>query len=367
MRLILYIGHHKVGSTALQAFLAQNTVSLLKRGILYPAVESMGFSHFLAKMARAEDVPEFEHVNIREPHSALAYRMIADEAHRPIPPQFRKLPGTPQMLAALKNQVKRLEPHTVILASEAFSNFGDAAPNQIDRLLNAFPQADVQIYCALRRPDEYLISWHGQRIKVGEPVRPLRKAGITPYENNIHFNFDRVPLPWIDRLPGAKLSLRSYSDILSVGGSIEDFAFETGLNLLDGTLPVERHNKSLALATVEIARRANHDLPVEDARRLRDYLLWETGDLGLLPNRDIEMLGEEKRSTIAERFSPIHQTLATLVNKGTFFQDFNAIHDIKPIPEIDAVADTLSKIDPTAFENTTIENFLGTLKHDYGI
>ena len=367
MRLILYIGHHKVGSTALQAFLAQNTVSLLKRGILYPAVESMGFAHFLAKMLRGEDTHEFEHVNIREPHSALAYRMISDEAHRPIPNQFRKLPGSPQMLAALKNQVRRLEPHTVILASEAFSNFGDAAPGQIDRLLNVFPDAEVQIYCALRRPDEYLVSWHGQRIKVGEPIRPLRKAGITPYENNIHFNFDRVPVPWMENAPGAKLSLRSYTDILAVGGSIEDFARETGLDLLDGSLPVERHNKSLPLATVEIARCANHELPEEEARRLRDYLLWETGDLDLLPNRDIEMLGTENRNTIAERFAPIHQILANLVDKDAFFHDYDAIREGKPIPEIDAIADTLGKIDPTVFENTILENFIGKLKHDYGI
>ena len=45
MKVILYIGHHKVGSTALQVFLSQNSHRLLQAGILYPAVEMQGFSH----------------------------------------------------------------------------------------------------------------------------------------------------------------------------------------------------------------------------------------------------------------------------------------------------------------------------------
>ncbi|MCW8844063.1 MAG: hypothetical protein OQK00_11695, partial [Rhodobacteraceae bacterium] len=326
---------------------------------------SLGFSHFLAKCTRGRDEVEFDHVNIREPHSALAYRMMADTTQRQVPKQFTKLPGTPQMLNALRNQVEQIQPETVVLASEAFSNFGEAAPSQIDRLLKAFPSADIQIYCALRRPDEYMISWHGQRIKVGEPVFPLRDVGMAPYTNNIHFNYDRALWPWITRAPDAKISVRSYDDILATGGSIEDFAHETGLDLLRETLPAGRHNKSLAIATFEIVRRANHELSAPDARHLRDYLLWHTGDLDLIPNRDIELFGPTHRAEIVERFVPIHRQLSEFVGKEEFFPGIEKIRDVKPIPEVDAVADTLRKLDPQAIGNPNAAQFLENLKDEY--
>ena len=50
MKIIIYIGHHKVGSTALQVFLSQNWLALVRAGILYPSVETSGFSHNLAEV-----------------------------------------------------------------------------------------------------------------------------------------------------------------------------------------------------------------------------------------------------------------------------------------------------------------------------
>ena len=82
MKVIVYIGHHKVGSTALQVFLSQNSHRLLTNGILYPWVEMRGAAHALGKAAGEGDRAEVLPVNIREPHSALAYKMMADRADR---------------------------------------------------------------------------------------------------------------------------------------------------------------------------------------------------------------------------------------------------------------------------------------------
>ena len=48
MKAAFFIGHHKTGSTSLQAFLAANYHRLISEGILYPATESEGIVSNLA-------------------------------------------------------------------------------------------------------------------------------------------------------------------------------------------------------------------------------------------------------------------------------------------------------------------------------
>ena len=105
MKVVFYIGHHKVGSTALQTYLAQNWLRLAQAGILYPSVETRGFSSNLERALGAGDSAGVDDVNIREPHSALAYKMMSEVSeHRRVPPQFKRLPGSGQMLAAIQKE-----------------------------------------------------------------------------------------------------------------------------------------------------------------------------------------------------------------------------------------------------------------------
>ena len=39
MDLVIFMGHHKVGSSSLQSWLSTNWLALARAGILYPAVE----------------------------------------------------------------------------------------------------------------------------------------------------------------------------------------------------------------------------------------------------------------------------------------------------------------------------------------
>lgn len=364
MHVILYIGHHKVGSTALQIFLSRNWLRLARAGILYPSVESRGFAQNLAAALGDDDSETGPEMNIREPHSALAYRMMSEISERKVPQQFRALPAAGQMFVALRSQIRALRPRAVILCSEAFANFGMVDPALIGRLAGLFPKAEFQIYCALRRPDEYLIAWHGQRLKVGERLKALRAGGAAQYYPTIHFDFRAVIEPWTREIPGARLNIRNYADILAAGGSTEDFLARTGLDIPDGLIPAGRANTGLPRAAIEIMRRANHDLPAEPARTLCDYLLKNGARLSPAPNADIEMFGPPLRAELAERFAPIQDYLSAQAGQPAFFPDIGEIARTRPIPEAEAVAGLLARIDPAALPDDMLRGYIARLRDE---
>lgn len=366
MKVVHYIGHHKVGSTALQVFLSQNSHRLLQAGILYPAVEMQGFSHLLAKAMGKGDKQDFLPVNIREPHSALAYRLIRDKTDRPIPPQFRMLPGTEQMLHAIRSQIAQLRPKTVVLCSEAFSNFGEVGPDLIDRLRSAFPKAELEIYCAFRRPDQYLVAWHGQRIKVAEPVPPLHGLASSHYPKTIHFDFRKVIEAWYQHLPEARLVLRNYADILAAKGSPQDFMAQTGVDWPEGLLPVGKPNRSLPFAAMEIVRRASMELPRPMAQKFSQYLIQEATDITSHPDDEIEMFSPRDRKELFKKFGPIHDYLSGLACTPAFFPDIDELARARPIPEAQAAAAYLAQLDPAAMPTPEITAFVAALQAEYG-
>ncbi|MDU8930011.1 hypothetical protein RXV86_21710 [Alisedimentitalea sp. MJ-SS2] len=366
MKVILYIGHHKVGSTALQVFLSQNSHRLLQAGILYPAVEMQGFSHLLSKAMGRGDKQEFLPANIREPHSALAYRLIFEKTKRPIPPQFKMLPGAAQMLHAIRCQVAQVKPRTLVLCSEAFANFGEVGPELIDRLRTAFPEAELEIYCAFRRPDQYLVAWHGQRIKVAERVPPLHELACRHYPGTIHFDFRKVIEAWHTQLPEARLILRNYADILAAKGSPQDFMAQTGADWPEGLLPVGKPNRSLPFAAMEIVRRASMELPRPMAQKFSQYLIQSGPDLTAHPDDEIEMLTPRDRKTLSDRFHPIHDYLSKLSGAAAFFPDIDELARSRPIPEAQAAAAYLAQLDPAAMPTPEITAFVSTLQAEYG-
>lgn len=349
MHVSLYIGHHKVGSTSLQVFLSQNFNRLLDAGILYPFTEMRGAAAALARSRRG-DTAEMLPVNIREPHSALAYRMMADISDRKVPQQFQMLPHSQQMLHAISCQVHALQPAGLILCSEAFVNFGAVEPQLVTQLCNQFPNAAFSLYCGLRRPDEYMVSWHGQRIKVSEPVEPLRKGAWSFYTPTIHFDYRLAVEAWLDLVPGRHNVLRNYSDILKAGGSEADYMAHSGLAFPEGMLPAVSANKSLPLAVTEIARRGNAALPTPEAHRLVRFLLEVDSRIALPRNADVEMFGSGHRQHIHEGFQPIHDWLGLVAGVEAFFPDLDRMLECRPLPEAEAVRAALDQLSPEVTE-----------------
>nr|WP_169618090.1 hypothetical protein [Ruegeria sp. PR1b] len=368
MKVILYIGHHKVGSTALQAYLAQNWLQLAQAGILYPSVEGLGFASNLATILRPEAPSQIKQgqVLVREPHSALAYRMIQDAISRPVPPQFNGHPATSQMLRTIQKQVEVLAPHTVILCSEAFANFGQVDAKLITQLCAPFQGADLHVYCALRRPDHYLASWHGQRLKVGEPAAPLEPGGLAQYANTIHFNYRNVLEPWIEQLPDATFSIRNYAEVVENGGSGEDFVLQTGLTLPEGMQAPGRANSSLPKASFPIMEQAVAHLPRPKVQALSQYFQAEGKALcrkADARNGDVELFGEAQRKEMHRRFLKESETyLSQLTGQPAFFEGLDEVLIPRPLPAREAAHRLLQALPEATLAKRKLRDAVATVK-----
>lgn len=367
MRVILFIGHHKVGSTSLQDFLSRNTVALARSGILYPAVDFEGMALMLATAISGKDPKDGLPINAREPHNALAFKMLAGKEKGRVPSYHVGLPSSPQMLRAIRKQVAFLKPHTVILAAEVFANFAPTGPSLITQLTGVFPEADFTVLATLRRIDAYLASWHGQRLKFGHELAPLRGDGMKGYFRNIHFDYRLMLEGWMQALPEAKVILRDYSAVRDVGGSIPDFVAQSGLKLPKRLRAEQRTNESLHRGVYEIARRGNKMLTAAQARELRQFLRAETPKLDLPPSDQIELFGAQNRARMVERFEPIHaflgQALERAGGQAPFFADQDEVAKCLAIPEMEVYAATLEKVvaRKNALEDDAIGDFLDAL------
>ncbi|MGC9371137.1 MAG: hypothetical protein ACP5DX_16500 [Paracoccaceae bacterium] len=348
MKTVIYIGHHKTGSTSLQQFLAQNSLRLLQSGILYPAVDGRGLSYQLLKAIGGGDHALDLPVVIREPHNALAQKMLAEAAQKwRLPAYYRHLPRSGHLIRMIRSQIDILEPNAVLLVSEVFSNFSQFAPDQIERLRDALEDSDeTQIYICLRRPDEYLVSWQNQRLKFGNRLKPLRADGLAGYFSSIHFDYAWCLKGWAEYFSRAELTVRRYSDVRANGGSVEDFMVQSVLDFPDGLIPAKTLNRSIPYAMMEISRLCNDALPPAQARSFRNSLLTLVDDLeDVPPNKDVEMYGAENRAALLERFVPIHEELSRITGEDPFFPDLEDIAAPRPIPELEAVGRILAQLD----------------------
>lgn len=329
MKLILFIGHHKVGSSALQTYLARNALALLRRGILYPAVESQGLATLLAMAMTGDDRPQGPlPVNLREAHNALAFGMLAAHDGRAMPALHEGLPPAEAMLTTILRQIEIFDPEVVILAAEVFANFS-AAPALITRLAEVFEGAEIHLTATLRQVDDYLASWHGQRLRFGQKARTLPGGALSRYYNGIHFNYRQMLEPWIRHLPQASLRLRSYDQVLASGGAVQDFLTGFAIDPVAGPVSEPRVNQGVHRGLLEIARQANYALDATSAHELFQGLLRLGADLALPASAQVELYGTAARTDMATRFAPIHDWLGHLATTP-FFAHADSIAQVCP-------------------------------------
>lgn len=339
MKIILFIGHHKVGSSALQGYLAQNAPALARQGVLYPAVEEQGLARMLSEDGRGAG-PGYLPPNLREPHNALAFSMIHDHNGSPVPALHPDLPPTDAMLEIIRDQIARFAPQVVILAAEVFAHFGNMKGGMIARLTGALtdtaPEAAIRLTATLRRVDDYLISWHGQRLRFGQKVRALPQGALNHYMGTIHFDYRKMLEGWVTALPEAELRLRPYGGVLAAGGSVADFMAQPGLPELSGVAvpsdDVQRVNTGLHRGLIEIARRCNDALEPEDAGDVFRVLLQLGPTLDLPRPSAVELYGAEARNRLVTRFAPIKSWLETLSDRP-LLPDLTEIARLRPYPE----------------------------------
>lgn len=344
MKVVLFIGHHKVGSSALQAFLARNSVALMRAGILYPSVDFQGCAVNIRTLLDRDYSLESLPINAREPHNALAFRMIADVTGGAVPKWHRGVPGTPQMLKAIRMQIQYLNPEVVILAAEVFSNFAKAAPSAIRTLAELFEGHEIHIISTLRRVDDYLVSWHGQRLKFGHQVAPLRGSALEQYANTIHFDFKLMLDKWYELFPDANFIIRNYADVLKSGGACEDFTEQSGISFPEGLSSVGIKNLSLHPALHEIARVGNKELKADLSSELKSYLLGIQSKLTLPKPNEIEMFGLKNRTYMMQNFERIHQYLSKKTKCDSFFPDIDEISEVRELSELETAKNALEQI-----------------------
>lgn len=372
MRVTCHIGHHKTGTTSLQAYLSQNAGMLLCHGILYPWVESQGAALTLAQMlpaqtnwrARARAVARdltnrppgtALPINFREAHNALAFRMLADgTGHWQVPGYHGDLPHSQQMLQALGHQIAATDPQDIVLCSEVMSHFGKAHPQLITDLRQALSAAqDFTLWCTLRRPDEQAASWHSQQIKFGHAPQPLSAAGGVNL-GWLHFDYRGVIKPWLQRIPEARLMLRPYDRVMAGGGSVADLRRHSGIRFPRGLLPAPVMNVSLSPAVSALLREANRDLPRRLSNKLAREMLALAEGLDLPDPKDIELFGPENRARMHKAFAPVHDYLCDLAGgEGPFFADLDEMLVCRPVPEaqalrqlLDGLADRVPQLNP---------------------
>ena len=316
MQSTIFIGHHKTGSTALQHALAVDAARLVSEGVLYPAVEFQGMAYLAAALAgRGGAAP----LNYAQGHNALGFKMIAEGGGGPVPDFHPMLPHSTQMKHAIAEQVARFAPKRLILASEVFANFGAISSGHIDEIARiAGPKAEVVV--VLRRPDDYLVSWHLQRLRFGHHVGPIAEE-IRHYAGTIHLDYRKMIAPWMDRFE--VLHVVPYAEVKAAGGLPSWFGGRLGLSLAETAQNVGLHR-----GFAEIARRAVIELGPEGGRGMLDWLHRVRIDL---PTSDqIELLGHKARREIRRGFEPVHDWLSALTGRAAFFDDLD--QSVEPLP-----------------------------------
>lgn len=343
MKLVIFIGHFKTGSTSIQSFLSGNFLRLLQAGILYPSVESQGVAHNMRTMMNGSDKSTIGlSLNITEPHNALALRLKTEEDNHGVPHYYPNLPSGFQMLELIGNQISTLRPNAMVLCSEVFALFGLTRDHAgIKRLANRFSGHDVSIYCNLRRPDEYLSSWHRQRLKFGAKLERLSENGLQEYIDSAHIQQAKMIEPWLKYFPKANLILRNFDEVKAAGGSVHDFIAQSGLPF-PSQLPLPKdQNPSVPSAFAEVGRRANQELP----RELADPLItWLTRAGAVVPHssdHEVEMFGPMNRRILLDTFRPVAEHLDRLAGRDDFYKDIEAFGRSNPQSDIDAARQAL--------------------------
>ena len=336
MKVALFIGHHKTGSTSLQGYFCNNYDDLLRKGILYPAVESEGVAANLRSVLRGKRSEEETRFNVREPHNALAFKLLHEVLEQDVPRWHPNLPSYHQMMLLIQHQVRELAPDHLVLCSEVFSRLGGQGWRLLlPKLHDALASDGTTIVLNLRRPDKYLASWHQQRLKFGAKLSPLREDGLKGYLGSIHFRVDQIAERWSEVFTDATLILRNYDDVLAAGGSVTDFFAQTGLPKAVGDDDAAL-NPSVPFALAEVARLANHTVP-SIAVAVMDYLLAIGPRIDLTPNAQVEMFGAANRDVLCKAFEPVHRGIAKMAGRTLFFPDIDEARTVRPVAELEAL------------------------------
>ena len=133
---------------------------------------------------------------------ALAFVLLSEATDFVVPNWHKNLLSGFQMLQLIEEQINAIDPDHTILCSEVMTLFSEQGWAKImPRIRRRFSRYETTIVLNLRRIDEYLASWHLQRLKFGSTHDPLRLGAQRLYHRTAHFRYDQIVYRWAGALP----------------------------------------------------------------------------------------------------------------------------------------------------------------------
>lgn len=314
MKVFVHIGYYKTGSTVLQHFLDANRERLQCLGVCYPTAgrpaNDRGPPGACLPQLSVLSLGLLDSVGAHMPNWYLVGRQRDPQLY-----------DTAEQWRQVREQIKASNCDRAILSSEEFIRFGeDSRSHELASFVREqLLDFDVRIVCYMRRPDNYLISWYNQVVKMGVRIKRLRFA-VDRFLPTIHVNYMKALEPWIAAFGQESLLIRDFEPVrLRKHGIIADF-----IDLIGGSIDLTEldtevaPNLSIPNALVELKRLSNQLNPhPDDGRRANQAMQFIAKNWDLPNNEDIEMLDNRNRYDLYRAFEPIHRELGRIKGDGS--------------------------------------------------
>jgi hypothetical protein len=227
MQLLLHIGTHKTGSTAIQRFCLHNRDALAAQGVLYP-------NAYIANAAQ----------------HALAWALGVNH-----PKRDQSLTAE-QVAQGFLDEARKAGAKRLIVSSEDLESLGDEG---VMKLRNLFKDIPAQIVVYLRRQDEAFLAAYNQRVKsfasrFHGTVEELSRKRFVPER----FDYWRLTQRWAKVFGDDAMRVRVYDPSRFPDRNIiPDFFSVLNLSLEGMTESSRSVNKSVHPLALEIIRRSN--------------------------------------------------------------------------------------------------------------
>jgi len=283
MTVVLHIGTHKTGTTAIQRFAATKRGKLRSRGLWYPSYDEIGL---------------FVHYG----HHHVAHALANENGNR------LSIDDTRRFVDHI--QAKKRRDETVLISAEPFyrhilpaeGGYWAERKAYIDRVRSFFPGPDVKVLAILRRQDTFARSLYQERVKVTKYRVKFRDflAERSPFEYYNHLRLFREAFGNVDVL--------IYEDI-AARGLIDSFFAHLGVDVSD--IPGRPSaNPSLPIDLVEFKRILNTTpLKPDRLKEIGSLLLDRAEQATKIEPGKVDWLSAEEMAAFYDSFAEENEKL----------------------------------------------------------
>jgi hypothetical protein len=302
MTIVLHIGTHKTGTTAIQRFAASKRGKLRPKGLWYPSYDEIGL---------------FVHYG----HHHVAHALANENGNR------LSIKDAKRFADHVQAKMRRGE--TLLISAEPFyrhvlpadGGYWAGRKAYIERMRSFFPGSDVKVLTIVRRQDTFARSLYQERIKVTK-----YRLKFKDFIENERQSFEYCKHLDIFSEVFGNVEVLTYED-LAGGGLIDAFFNHLGVDV-SGIPGRPSANPSLPIDLVEFKRILNSTrLKPERLKEIGTLLLDRAGDLTKVESGKVDWLPVEAMAAFYESFAEENEKLRAryLPNRpGSLFPPFVA-------------------------------------------